>query len=130
MQGSIALAPLVALNNTPTPLTPAPLTPAPLTPAPLTLARSRARAHARKRAQAPGYAPVVDACGQAGGKYPQTPVGGDSAYTATKFASMGSLGSKVRALSIACWVVARCCGVTHRRSFLAQNEVADRRCAR
>lgn len=45
--------------------------------------------------RAPGYAPVVDACGQAGGKYKQTPVGGDSVFTTTKFATMGDLGSHV-----------------------------------
>jgi len=45
--------------------------------------------------RAPGYAPVVDACGQAGGKYKQTPVGGDSAFTTTEFATMGDLGSHV-----------------------------------
>ena len=28
--------------------------------------------------RAPGFAPVVDPCGQAGGKYKQTPMGGDS----------------------------------------------------
>eukprot|EP00729_Bicosta_minor_P019178 gene19178-3946_t len=33
--------------------------------------------------RAPGYAPVVDPCGQAGGKYKQTPMGGDSAYYTT-----------------------------------------------
>eukprot|EP00947_MAST-08B_sp_MAST-8B-sp1_P004909 g4909.t1 len=45
--------------------------------------------------RAPGSAPVVDACGQAGGKYKQTPVGGDSIFETTKFATMGDLGSKV-----------------------------------
>lgn len=37
--------------------------------------------------RAPGYAPVVDPCGQAGGKYKQTPMGGDSAYYTTKYGS-------------------------------------------
>jgi len=45
--------------------------------------------------RAPGFAPVVDPCGQAGGKYKQTPMGGDSEYTTTKFATMGDLGTKV-----------------------------------
>lgn len=45
--------------------------------------------------RAPGSAPVVDSCGQAGGKYKQTPVGGDSVYTTTPLATMGDLGSKV-----------------------------------
>merc|ERR1711990_60712 len=40
-------------------------------------------------------APVVDACGQAGGRYPQTPIGGGSWYTNTSLAKMGELGSKV-----------------------------------
>ena len=31
--------------------------------------------------RAPGYAPVVDACGQAGGKYMDSAMGGDSAFT-------------------------------------------------
>jgi len=45
--------------------------------------------------RAPGYAPVVDPCGQAGGKYKQTPMGGDSAYYTTKYATMGDLGTQV-----------------------------------
>lgn len=45
--------------------------------------------------RAPGHAPVVDACGQAGGKYKETPVGGDSVYSPTVHAQMGDLGSKV-----------------------------------
>jgi len=49
--------------------------------------------------RAPGTAPVVDPCGQAGGKYKQTPVGGDSVFGAvdvngTKL-EMGDLGSIV-----------------------------------
>lgn len=44
--------------------------------------------------RAPGFAPVVDPCGQAGGRYPQTPVGGDSEYATTTFATMGDLGTK------------------------------------
>eukprot|EP00494_Astrolonche_serrata_P013863 UN13988 len=49
--------------------------------------------------RAPGHAPVIDACGQAGGRYPVTPVGGDSSYTNTTLASMGDLGSLVLPLS-------------------------------
>lgn len=45
--------------------------------------------------RAPGTAPVVDACGQAGGKYKETPVGGDSVYTDTGQAQMGDMGSIV-----------------------------------
>ena len=45
--------------------------------------------------RAPGSAPVVDPCGQAGGKYRETPVGGDSVFTDWEGASMGDLGSKV-----------------------------------
>ena len=44
---------------------------------------------------APGSAPVVDPCGQAGGKFTATPVGGDSVYTATQMAQMGDMGSLV-----------------------------------
>mmetsp|Transcript_39930 Transcript_39930/g.71823 ORF Transcript_39930/g.71823 Transcript_39930/m.71823 type:complete len:393 (-) Transcript_39930:125-1303(-) len=45
--------------------------------------------------RAPGHAPVVDACGQAGGRFPQCHIGGDSVFTNTSMASMGDLGSKV-----------------------------------
>jgi len=45
--------------------------------------------------RAPGAAPVVDPCGQAGGKYEQTPMGGDSVFYATQFGKMGDLGSKL-----------------------------------
>merc|ERR1711865_1305740 len=45
--------------------------------------------------RAPGSAPVVDPCGQAGGKFKQTPVGGDSVYTDTEQAQMGDMGSAV-----------------------------------
>jgi len=45
--------------------------------------------------RAPGSAPVVDACGQAGGKYKETPVGGDSVYTDTIYAKMGDMGSQL-----------------------------------
>jgi len=49
--------------------------------------------------RAPGSAPVVDPCGQAGGKYKQTPVGGDSVFATVslngKTFQMGDLGSHV-----------------------------------
>lgn len=45
--------------------------------------------------RAPGTAPVVDPCGQAGGKYPQTPMGGDSVFHTTNFSTMGDLGSRL-----------------------------------
>ena len=49
--------------------------------------------------RAPGSAPVVDPCGQAGGKYKQTPMGGDSTFvTVTANGTtyqMGDLGSFV-----------------------------------
>jgi len=49
--------------------------------------------------RAPGSAPVIDPCGQAGGKYKQTPVGGDSVFATVslggKTYQMGDLGSKV-----------------------------------
>ena len=53
--------------------------------------------------RAPGAAPVVDPCGQAGGRYKQTPVGGASVFgtvnvTApdgkTLTLTMGDMGSK------------------------------------
>lgn len=49
--------------------------------------------------RAPGQAPVIDPCGQAGGKYKQTPVGGDSVFVSVNVAgkayAMGALGSEV-----------------------------------
>lgn len=45
--------------------------------------------------RAPGYAPVVDVCGQAGGKEPKQNIGGDSDFTTTSLATMGDMGSKV-----------------------------------
>ena len=44
---------------------------------------------------APGYAPVVDACGMAGGKGPHQSIGGDSSFTTTKLSKMGDKGSIV-----------------------------------
>lgn len=50
-------------------------------------------------AAAPGSAPVVDPCGQAGGKYLQTPMGGDSEFQTVEVNGttykMGDLGSHV-----------------------------------
>lgn len=43
--------------------------------------------------RAPGTAPVIDPCGQAGGKYPATPMGGDSVFYTTNFSTMGDFGS-------------------------------------
>jgi hypothetical protein len=49
--------------------------------------------------RAPGSAPVVDPCGQAGGKYQQTKMGGDSTFGRVDVDGvvyqMGDLGSKV-----------------------------------
>merc|ERR1711907_188896 len=45
--------------------------------------------------RAPGYAPVVDPCGMAGGKLPTQDIGGDSVFVANKFAKMGDLGSNL-----------------------------------
>ena len=46
--------------------------------------------------RAPGSAPVVSACGQAGGKYKQTPVGGDSTFTTNDLATMGDMGTMLK----------------------------------
>ena len=49
--------------------------------------------------RAPETAPVIDPCGQAGGKYQATPMGGDSVFADVtvggKKYSMGALGSQV-----------------------------------
>lgn len=45
--------------------------------------------------RAPGYAPVIDPCGQAGGKYKNQTIGGDSIYSTTPLATMGDMGSKL-----------------------------------
>ena len=42
---------------------------------------------------AAGHAPVVDACGMAGGKGPKQKIGGASNFKTTVLASMGDLGS-------------------------------------
>eukprot|EP00756_Hemistasia_phaeocysticola_P046860 Hpha_TRINITY_DN206_c0_g1::TRINITY_DN206_c0_g1_i1::g.83750::m.83750 len=44
--------------------------------------------------RAPGYAPVGDACGIAGGRLPSQPSGGDAVYTTTQYATLGD-GSDV-----------------------------------
>ena len=41
--------------------------------------------------RAPGYAPVVDACGQAGGKFKNQHIGGDSVFTDNKVWSKFSI---------------------------------------
>lgn len=45
--------------------------------------------------RAPGFAPVTDPCGQAGGKYGYQHIGGDSVFYNTSMASMGMMGSKL-----------------------------------
>jgi len=49
--------------------------------------------------RAPGSAPVIDPCGQAGGRISTCPIGGDSVFTNTSMAKMGDFGSKVLPLS-------------------------------
>eukprot|EP00911_Craspedida_sp_UC1_P002862 UC1_evm2s2095 len=43
--------------------------------------------------RAPGHAPVVDACGQAGGEYGYQHLGGDSVFANTSLAGKGMMGS-------------------------------------
>ena len=43
--------------------------------------------------RAPGYAPVVDACGQAGGEWADQKIGGDSVFTNTSMSKWGDMGS-------------------------------------
>ena len=61
---------------------------------------------------------MVDPCGQAGGKYKQTPVGGDSVFATVslegKTFEMGDLGSKVLPPSLAEEVVNWTVGSTPR----------------
>eukprot|EP00039_Didymoeca_costata_P016271 m.287891 g.287891 ORF g.287891 m.287891 type:complete len:373 (-) comp16368_c0_seq18:199-1317(-) len=45
--------------------------------------------------RAPGSAPVIDACGMAGGRHSSDPGGGDAEFIATPWAKMGDLGSQV-----------------------------------
>ena len=46
--------------------------------------------------RAPGFAPVVDPCGQAGGKYSFQTIGGDSVFYNTSMSGMGMmLGSRI-----------------------------------
>ena len=44
---------------------------------------------------APGYAPVVDPCGQAGGEWHDQHIGGDSVFTNTSLSKWGDMGSKL-----------------------------------
>ena len=48
---------------------------------------------------APGFAPVVDACGVAGGKGKWQRIGGASSFKTTPLAAMGDKGSTVLAPS-------------------------------
>ena len=41
------------------------------------------------------YAPIVDPCGQAGGKLSSQKIGGDSIFTSNEFAKMGDMGSSL-----------------------------------
>jgi len=45
--------------------------------------------------RAPGFAPVVDACGMAGGRHASDPGGGDAVFTTVPWAKLGDLGSQV-----------------------------------
>jgi len=45
--------------------------------------------------RAPGFAPVVDPCGQAGGEYGFQKIGGDSVFYNTSLAGKGALGSQL-----------------------------------
>jgi hypothetical protein len=47
--------------------------------------------------RAPGFAPVVDSCGMAGGRHTSDPGGGDADFEAVPWATMGDLGSRVLA---------------------------------
>ena len=59
--------------------------------------------------RAPGYAPVVDPCGQAGGEYKGQGIGGDSVFTTTPLSTMGDMGSKLPASKLRPrWVAGGC----------------------
>lgn len=45
--------------------------------------------------RAPGFAPVMDSCGIAGGRMPWQPSTGDALYYNTSFANLGDFGSAV-----------------------------------
>lgn len=45
--------------------------------------------------RAPGFAPVIDACGMAGGRHASDPSGGDAVFTNIPWATLGDLGSEV-----------------------------------
>ena len=47
--------------------------------------------------RAPGFAPVVDPCGMAGGRHRSDPGGGDADFEAVPWATMGNLASEVLA---------------------------------
>lgn len=47
--------------------------------------------------RAPGFAPVVDPCGQAGGEFGYQKLGGDSVFYNTSMSGMGMLGSQLPA---------------------------------
>ncbi len=47
--------------------------------------------------RAPGFAPVVDPCGMAGGRHETDPGGGDADFEVVPWAKMGDLGSEVLA---------------------------------
>lgn len=55
--------------------------------------------------RAPGFAPVVDACGMAGGRHPTDPAGGDAVFATVPWAKLGDLGTDVlpRGPSVAFW---------------------------
>ena len=54
--------------------------------------------------RAPGRAPVVDPCGQAGGEYGYQKLGGDSVFYNTSLAKMGDMGSNLpKGPSMATW---------------------------
>lgn len=54
--------------------------------------------------RAPGWAPVVDACGQAAGEFPDQKLGGDSVFYNTNLSKKGDFGSKLpKGPSMANW---------------------------
>ena len=64
--------------------------------------------------RAPGYAPVVDPCGQAGGEYKGQGIGGDSVFTTTPLSTMGDMGSKLPASKLRPrWVAGECSNGRH-----------------
>ena len=53
--------------------------------------------------RAPGTAPVMDPCGQAGGRYNWQPAGGDAVFANTSLASFGDFGSTLPRFPSARW---------------------------